>query len=166
MAEAVSVLTNFSRVRAALYAAVLFVAFSVFIWMLFDGAPTASFSAVQILFVAVTGLAITGIGFTACMVQCWRPSRLVLSPAGFRLEWIWSLPLISWSDVQGFDLVSQGLVKHVGFRLTPSASATVGRAWWRMAASKNFDATLFSGMSKKPTLVLDELRDWHRRYGI
>ncbi len=166
MPDNAKVITTFGRFRAALYSAVLFGAFCGFLWMLFNGEPTTHFSRYQILFVAITGLAITGTGFIACVVQCWRPSRLVLSPAGFQLEWIWPLPLIRWSDVERFDLVSQGLVKHVGFRLTPSASATVGRAWWRMAASENFDATLFSGMSKKPTLVLDELRDWHRRYGI
>jgi len=165
MADSVKVITTFGRVHAALYAAVLFGVFCVFLWMLFSGAPTDHFSHQQILFVAIVGLVITGAGLIACLAQCFRPSRLVLSAAGFRLEWIWPLPLIGWSDVARFDLVSQGLVKHVGFRLTPSAAASVGHVWWRLAASKNFDAALFSGMGKKPARVLDELRDWHRQYG-
>ena len=165
MAEAATVITTFSRRSATVCAAGLLAGLGVFIWMLGVGQPTPRFSREGILIIAALGGVTFFIGFLLAAVQCFKPSRLVLSSTGFQLEWIWSLPLIRWKDVERFGLERQGPVKHVGFRLTPAASQVVGQPWWRMAPSKEFDAAVFTGIGGAPDRVLGQLREWHRQYG-
>lgn len=157
-----------SRFGMAATAVVLFLTMLLGVW--FVGVADDGI----MIFWSWLAIILVGLGTMAAAWQVFTPSRLELTPEGFRITGLIGVGLIPWRDVEAFFVHSEapepgghaGVQPHAAWRLSDVASArdTVLSRINRAGLEGEVDGTVPRNLGASPQEMVDLLESWRVRY--
>jgi hypothetical protein len=92
-----------------------------------------------------------------------RPTRVVLTPAGFQIKELLTKPLVRWGDVDQFFIAQVLRTKFVCYELRPGLKSSLEKVWHSQRPQWG-DGQMPTLLELEPEQVRDVLIEWRDRY--